>query len=158
LPSAPRPEDFAPGRRFGLVVASSFFSHLPERTFTRWLERLWGCVEPGGALALSTHGRELFPESPRSGEGGLVFVAASESARLDPEEYGTSYVTEAFVREAVRAIGGGEARVAFAPRGLAGHQDLTVVWRGGPEPPRVTRFPWGDVDRFSWEPALELSG
>ena len=37
--------------------------------------------------------------------------------------------------------------------------NLAVVWRGAPSPaPGVTRFPWGDVDRFAWEPAVELAG
>ncbi len=93
LRSAESAADFEPGRAFDLIFVSSLFSHLPEAAFGSWLDRLASLLAPRGVLALSTLD---------AGDGaGHTFHAASESRELEPERYGTAYVTEAFVRRSV---------------------------------------------------------
>jgi len=145
--SSADPERFALDRDFDAILAASFFSHLPERSFERWLRGLCAGVAPGGVLIFSVHGMDLLPDG--GSPSPIVFRPVSETDRLDPAEYGTSYVTAEFVRAAVsRSAGAGDRLLAF-PRGLAGLQDLYVLLR----PPlpesgglRVSRCPLGTCD------------
>jgi len=66
------PEDLALGRTFDVVFALSFFSHVPEATFGRWLRALFAGVSEGGILIFTTHGLASQPnlgnpEIPESG-------------------------------------------------------------------------------------------
>lgn len=152
------PASFSPSRRFDLVLASSFFSHLPESAFPSWLRRLADALTPDGVLMFSTHGLELIGRSSAAGERVFEFIAASESSHLNPEEYGTSYVTAAYVEATVRRELGAEYSLGSWRRGLAGHQDLYLLWKGTGPGPALSRFPWGDVDRFDRGSTIELAG
>ena len=57
LESYPTPELFKSSGSFDLTIALSFFSHLPDESFARWLIELFATVKPGGILAFTTHGR-----------------------------------------------------------------------------------------------------
>ena len=126
LLSSPRPEDFAPAERFDCIVVSSLFTHLPEATFRRWLRRLWELLAPGGVLAFSVHDAGVLPAERRMPDGGMLFEAASENTSLAADDYGSCWVTERFVRDAVREAAG-EASALRLPRALANYQDLYVV-------------------------------
>ncbi|HWZ85738.1 MAG TPA: class I SAM-dependent methyltransferase [Thermoanaerobaculia bacterium] len=128
---------------FDVVLAVSFFSHLPAARFGAWLACLYALVGDGGVLIFSTHGPELLPEGETMPAAGLAFRPESETARLDQNEYGTSWVTADFVR----ATAAGSAGRLFAfPRGLCGHQDLYALAKP-PHPPgadlRLSRDPLG---------------
>jgi hypothetical protein len=58
---------------------------------------------------------------------GILFSPESESQFLDKEEYGTTYVTENFVRELVEKVSGGKAFVHRIKKGICKFQDLYVV-------------------------------
>lgn len=152
------PASFSPSCRFDLVLAASFFSHLPESTFPAWLRRLADALTPEGVLMFSTHGLELLGGSHPAGERGFEFLAASESSHLNPEEYGTCYVDAAYVEATVRRELGAEYSLGSWRRGLAGHQDLYLLWRGNASVPAISRYPWGDVDRFDRGSTIELAG
>lgn len=144
------PESLRLRETFDVVLASSFFSHLPEARFEPWLRRLYGRVAPGGILIFSVHGMQLLPERDSDRVSGIVFRTSSETLRLDREEYGTSYVTAEFVRAAAdRAVDGKSCLLAF-PFGLGAFQDVYVLLRP-PLPPvldlRLALFPWGEPDR-----------
>jgi SAM-dependent methyltransferase len=129
LATTPLPEEFAPGRDFDCILVSSLFTHLPEERFRGWLARLLARVRPGGLLALSVHDAALSPE-----EAGrdFSFRPQSESGSLPGAEYGSTWVSEGYVRGEVRALaGGGELAVHRIPRGLASYQDLYLVTKGG---------------------------
>jgi hypothetical protein len=49
---------------------------------------------------------------------GILFSPQSESQSLDKEEYGTTYVTEKFVRELVEKVSGGKAFVHRIKKGI----------------------------------------
>ena len=90
---------------------------------------------------------------------GILFVPESENAELDTATYGTTFVAQAFVREAIeRACGAGHAWLRI-PRALASHQDLYLV------PARrgdrlaglaIRKGPWGWVDVINFSSAGDL--
>jgi len=135
---------------FDVVLACSFFSHLPAGRFEPWLARLYGLLSPGGMLMFSVHGMHLLPEADSDERAGIVFRAASESRRLDVDEYGTSYVSQAFVAAAANAVAGHCAVLLAFPHGLCGFQDLYVLLRP-PLPSTVDlqlpRFPLGALEK-----------
>jgi SAM-dependent methyltransferase len=161
LVSTTDPERWECPVSFDAILVSSLFTHLPERRFVAWLRRLGELLNPGGLLLFSVHDFALRPGSvPPS---GLVFEARSESGSLDPEEYGSTWVGESFVRAAVAAAIG-PFPVLRIPRGLASFQDLYVVRKEAPASPfaglRVEREADGFLEHCSWDGrrALRLSG
>lgn len=128
--STVRPEDLDLGETFDAILVTSLFTHLPEERFLAWLRVLLGRLEPGGVLAFSTHDPSLLVPCPPMPESGLLFQEISESGSLDTDDYGSTWVTEAFVRGAVarvaQSIGRG-ASVHRLERGLCNYQDLYVA-------------------------------
>ena len=155
--AAEEPQAFEPGRRFPCIVASSFFSHVPPARFEAWLERLLGLVEPGGLLLFSVHGESLAPAGA-SWSDGFVFQPESESRVLDPKEYGTTYVTEKRVGEAVARATSGRGGVDYRRFGFCGHQDLCVASPDGTPRGATVLFPRGDLLDLRKSSRLELSG
>ncbi|HEX3555420.1 MAG TPA: class I SAM-dependent methyltransferase [Thermoanaerobaculia bacterium] len=131
LVSTVRPEDFAGGgQRFDAILVTSLFTHLPEERFVAWLRVLLGLLNPGGLLAFSAHSPEVLPAGREMPAGGFLFVATSESGSLDTSDYGSTWVTEAFVRSALeRALGPGDpgASLHLVERALCNFQDLYLV-------------------------------
>lgn len=151
------PRDLALSGSFDLVLAVSFFSHLPESRFQAWLERLYRLVARGGMLVFSTHGEALKPEDEALSPSGFAFRAQSETARLAGHEYGTSWVTSEFVRRASLEVSGGAGRLAVYPEGLCGYQDLYVLSKPplaeGPDP-LLARHPKGALEFATVEGGL----
>ncbi len=131
---------------FDVVLASSFFSHLPAARFEAWMARLQTIVAPGGVLIFSVHGMKLLPPGEAQPPSGILFRPVSETLRLEGAEYGTSYVTPEFVRGVTERVAGGGARLLGFPFGLCGFQDLYVLCRPpvpvGPDF-RLARVPLG---------------
>lgn len=162
LVSTTDPERWECPLAFDAILVSSLFTHLPERRFVAWLRRLGELVSPGGLLLFSVHDLSLRQES--SPPEGFVFEARSESGSLDPQEYGSTWVGEDFVRAAVREILGA-CPVLRIPRGLASFQDLYVVLKEEASPSpfsglRVEREADGFLEHCSWDGrrSLRLSG
>lgn len=145
LTSVADPEGFESEKQFPLIVASSFFSHVPPAKFQGWLERPIDHLEPQGHLLFSVHGSTLAPAVVDLSEG-ILFLPESESRALSPEEYGTTYVTEDYVREAVRSASGGQAGLTYIPFGFCGQQDLCLVSTvEAADRAEVGLFPRGDL-------------
>ncbi|HET8773744.1 MAG TPA: class I SAM-dependent methyltransferase, partial [Thermoanaerobaculia bacterium] len=153
--SATDPQHFAAPDRYDLIFVASLFTHLPEATFLAWLRRLAELLTPGGLLIFSVHDELLAPEPF---EGGIRFESRSESRVLDVNDYGSTWVTESYVREQVAAIDPGLACIRMR-RALAEWQDVYVVSPSpiaGAEPRRV---PKGFVDRLEATPqGVRLEG
>ena len=133
---------------FDLVLAVSFFSHLPAGRFEAWLARLASLVAPGGLLAFSTHGERVLPAGTHLSATGIAFAPRSETERLPGEEYGTAWVSPGFVARAAAAADPG-ARLFFFPDGLCGAQDLYVLVRPPLPPgpgPLLSRDPLGALE------------
>jgi SAM-dependent methyltransferase len=124
------PEDVSFDQSFDVVFALSFFSHMPESTFSRWLTALFSAVSPGGILVFTTHGlasRVYFGDITIS-DNGFWFRPTSEQADLDPAEYGSSVTTPGYVVGQLARLR--NASLAEFRRGFWWrHQDLYVVSR-----------------------------
>jgi SAM-dependent methyltransferase len=128
--STVRPEDFSASERFDAITVTSLFTHLPDQRFVDWLRVLLGLLRLGGVLLFSAHGPEVLPPGVPMPETGMLFQKQSESTSLDTSDYGSTWVTEDYVRAAVaRAADGAPASVHRLLRGLCNYQDLYVVTR-----------------------------
>lgn len=123
--STTNPQDYHPQMQFDVILASSFFSHVPEKLFASWLEKLYSLLSDKGLLIFSVHDWTLFPGKM---VGEIHFIPQSESQFLDGQEYGTTYVRESFVRKAIGQCG--EVSYQRRTRGLCGHQDIYIVGKG----------------------------
>ena len=128
FPSSAEPEGLVCDESFDCIVASSFFSHLPPATFTLWLKKLMSLLRPGGLLIFSVHGKEV--GAPASSGDGARFQPTSEIGELPGESYGTSWVDEAFVRQAASEAAPGLACLRL-PRALWSFQDVYVLGHKG---------------------------
>jgi SAM-dependent methyltransferase len=126
LVSTTEPDAFACDERFELIFVTSLFTHLPARTFHGWLSRLVRLLAPRGVLAFSVHDASLLVAAREPSAEGIRFEARSESRSLDPRVYGSSWVSEAFVRGAIEACAPGASWMRV-PRALCQVQDLYVV-------------------------------
>ena len=121
------PEDFACGERFDVILVTSLFTHLPEERFVAWLRVLLSRLAPGGMLAFSAHSPEVLPSGVEMPSGGFCFHETSESGSLDKSDYGSTWVTEEFVRSALERAGGAGASLRRLDRGLCNFQDLYLA-------------------------------
>ena len=130
LQSQTDPDTVALPRQYDLISVVSLFSHLPEATFSRWLSKLAHALAPGGMLVLTCHGPELFQRTfGRALQGEFYFDAVSESAVLDHNTYGVTYLRPSYVETCLRELP--EVRLlAHVPSGLNGQQDVFIVGKG----------------------------
>jgi len=142
--STREPEQFPAAGPYDLIFVASLFSHLPASTFTRWLRRLTELLTPGGLLVFSVHDESLAPEKV----DGIAFHSTSESRVLDLEDYGSTFVTEGYVREQVRAIGEDWACIRM-PRAMADWQDVYVISPSALPDAAQRHLPKGFVDNFA---------
>ncbi|MCK9488860.1 MAG: class I SAM-dependent methyltransferase [Xanthomonadales bacterium] len=159
LLSSADPEQFAPAERFDVIWVASLFSHLPGPLFRAWLARLMHLLSPDGVICFSVRDASQLPPGMSLPEGGLLYSGDSENAELDPDIYGTTWASEAYVRQAL--AGQPYARL---PRALANEQDLYIA---AANPARdlsaltaIRRGPWGWLDRrrLDADGGLELEG
>jgi SAM-dependent methyltransferase len=128
--SHPVPEDLHFPDGYDVVFALSFFSHIPDSTFRRWLAALFGAVNPGGILVFTTHGLLSMPlmGNIALNAGGFWFRPSSEQADLDPADYGSTVSSPAYVMNQLAPLEG--AQLAEFRRGYWWtHQDVYVVAR-----------------------------
>lgn len=148
------PQDLVIDERYDLIFVASLFTHLPAATFTPWLRRLAELLTDDGLLIFSVHDETLAPET----FDGIHFVSTSESRVLDLADYGSTWVTEEYVRAQVASIGAEFACVRLH-RALADWQDVYVI---SPAPiPHASprRTPKGFVESFAIMPdALRVGG
>ncbi len=148
------PEEFATPDRYDLIFVASLFTHLPEATFTRWLKRLADLLEPEGLLIFSVHDQSISPIAV----DGLAFQSFSESRVLDVEDYGSTWVSEDYVRRQVATLGAQWACVRL-PRALAEWQDVYVISPAAIENATSRRTPKGFVDKFAvTEEGVRIAG
>ncbi len=132
LKSVSAPEHFSPERKYDVVFALSFFSHMPRATWGPWVRALFNSLETPGYLIFTTHGwitaaqmglKDLSPD-------GFWFAPLTEQEDIDPNEYGCMVVTPEFafteIRRQTRAL-----NIRFIQGAWWGLQDLWVVKRDG---------------------------
>lgn len=127
--SAHNPEDLGvENNSYDAVFALSFFSHMPDRTWGRWLKVLFDKTKPGGYLIFTTHGMATWANigKPAIPESGIWFAPTSEQKDLDVAEYGSTIVTPEYVRRAVSDVLHQDI-LYMSEAEWWGHQDLYVV-------------------------------
>jgi SAM-dependent methyltransferase len=130
--------------RFDMICAASFFSHVPPSRFEGWVARLAEFLGHDGTLVFSTN--PLRTRADVNPVWGVQFEPTSESEVLVGEDYGTTWVSEEYVRAAACAAGFASDRVELLPRGLCGHQDLWVLQSGDKlDLEGFAGYPVGDV-------------
>lgn len=143
LQSSARPEDFEPGERFDLIWVASLFSHLPPGLFQRWLKRLAELLSPDGIMLFTVHDQALLPADMEIPDSGILYIEGSENADLGTDIYGTTFVTEAYVRAAVSDVLGDRHSCMRLPRLINYEQDAYVI--GGSPGRNLAEF--ADVPR-----------
>lgn len=130
VPSTSKPESLRL-QPFDVVFALSFFSHMPDTSFARWLKALYETVLPGGLLIFTTHGYQSLPHlgNPQFNREGFWFKPESEQLDLPRQEYGMMAVTPSYACDRIKELPG-IPRIAVFNEGLWwNHQDLWVVQR-----------------------------
>jgi SAM-dependent methyltransferase len=161
LHSTDDPAAFACPQTFDLIYAVSLFTHLPRPAFLGWLRRLSELLRPTGLLALTVHDFCLLPPGHSRPADGFVFEPMSESSTLAPQSYGSTWVSESFLRGAAAEAAPGLAvrRIAL---GLGGYQDVYLLARRSPAELDALPYdpgPHGFLERAGVERGrLRLSG
>jgi SAM-dependent methyltransferase len=104
--SNPTPEQFNLGRQFDVVFALSFFTHMPDRTYGRWMEALFRHVRPGGYFIFTTAGDKPIALTPNAhiSEEGYGFLPWSEQGDLDAADYGSTLSTPLYVTRRIYGL------------------------------------------------------
>ncbi len=121
------PKDYPNAGKFDCILAASFFSHVPKNTFGEWVEKLYSLLSHQGILIFSVHDITLLPADVAEKSGGFYFVPESENKTLDKQLYGTTYVSEAFVRQVIAEKLGAEVTCYRIEKGLCRHQDIYIA-------------------------------
>lgn len=126
--SAAVPEQMQWSQKHDLVFVLSLFSHLPHSSWSRWLQRIYETLAPGGVLVFTTHGAEAVrKQGVLLNADGYFFAPSSESSAIDGQEYGTAFTSEAYVRACIAEHLSGAKLLKFAPRQFWHHQDAWVL-------------------------------
>jgi hypothetical protein len=130
-----------------VIFAHSFFSHMPETTWARWLKALANALAPRGVLIFTTHGVVL-DEAGIPGLGvnanGFGFIPQSEQDDLDGEEYGGTISHSRWVLPVLASMP--ELRLSKFHEGLWwGTEDAYVCVK---EPERLLFETNSDLSRF----------
>lgn len=156
--SATNPADLTQPEKFDCIFVASLFSHLPEATFVPWLRKLYTMLKPDGMLIFSVHDESLLEPTQPMPDSGHFYRERSEIAELSTRDYGTAFVTEAFVRKAIEQASAGQAAYHRIRR-LMYYQDLYVLVNKDRADFSDLRFeygPGGMVDYCYWNRREEL--
>jgi len=123
--------------RFDVTFALSFFSHLPRRTFGRWLAKLADLTRPGGLMIFTAHGetshRTLLPHVSVDADG-YGFVAETEQQDLPTADYGHAVTYRRFVEAEIGRLNG-VTLADVLPAHWWTHQDAYVLRRAAAAAP-----------------------
>jgi SAM-dependent methyltransferase len=101
---------------YDIVVALSFFSHLPKLNFWPWLVKLSEFVKPGGILIFTTHGeyahRNFMPKV-KVGWDGYGSLRDSEQFDIPLDYYIHAVTYPKFVLNAINRLDGFELIMQF---------------------------------------------
>ncbi len=131
--SATEPRDYHDENRYDCILVCSLFSHLPERTFQLWLERLLSLLTEDGVLIFTVHDEAVGPSTSKTPGPNIQFIPESESRSLDKNVYGTTFVNEEFCQQAIRKAAHGSVHYARLPKALWRFQDIYAVSHGNEE-------------------------
>lgn len=126
--STTAPEDLTTPKTYDLVFALSFFSHMPRKSWTRWMHALLNITVKGGFLLFTTHGLQSMKHfgNPELDSSGFWFDEQSEQTDLSTGDYGQAIALPRFVMQQI--FEHDECELAFFQEAAWwGHQDLYVL-------------------------------
>ena len=139
--SSTRPEAWSPSRKYDVVFALSFFSHIPDATFVAWLARLLDAVKPGGILVFTAQGeislqrmRNRRPDA-QFNDKGFYWTYHSEQSDLDSKDYGSIVVTKDYVDRGLQSLPLAEC-LRFQQAFWSQNEDVYVVRKRTKPPAR----------------------
>lgn len=97
------PDQFDLSETYDFIFVLSFFSHVPDQLFGRWLSRLSCLLRPGGTLLFTTHGEQagrtipILADALQADTGFGYLRDATDQPDLDGEVYGSSIATPNYV-------------------------------------------------------------
>ncbi|MBY0298683.1 MAG: methyltransferase domain-containing protein [Methylobacterium sp.] len=99
------PDKFTAPQTYDVIFVLSLFTHLPRRTWGRWLKVLADCLNPGGLLVFSAHGPHIWRHWNRCplDADGYVFHSGSEQKDLSSSDYGNTLTMPEYVINVIRA-------------------------------------------------------
>lgn len=123
--------EFDPGKleipkKYDVIFVASLFSHLPERTWRPWLKKLYNSLAKNGVLIFSVHGTSCMADPSQMPRSGFYYLNVSESRLNSFEDYGTTYVTSDFVRQATLEETGTQVLFEIS-KGMWTYQDIYIV-------------------------------
>jgi hypothetical protein len=121
------------GRRFDVVWALSFFSHIAEASFSAWIRELLAATIPGWLLMFNTHGEVTAGNMraqnvPIKFEDSFCWQTSSDQGDPLSSHYGTNIVTFDYVYRLIAAMLGARL-VRFHQAYWWEHQDLYILER-----------------------------
>ena len=121
------PEELGIDKQFDVLFTLSFFSHISDGYFFRWLLRLYQMVKPGGHFIFTTHGRvsSNYVLAPNQ----IAFNADSEQKDLEGQFYGTAYTHPSYVMNQVSQLHAHHPMTIrlYKEAHWWGHQDVFVI-------------------------------
>ena len=115
-------------RKYSFILVGSLFSHLPDRLFKSWLQKLYTMLDTDGLLLFTVHDEHLLPDGESMGRDGIRYFDRSESDSLDGSSYGMTYVTKPYVIDAIEGIGATDkVQYRCFRKALYENQDLWLV-------------------------------
>jgi len=138
--SSEMPSDLIINSQYDVVLALSFFSHMPNHTWSDWLSVLLDVVKEGGLMIFTTHG----PSSGIAKVNCLVdkglnfkFYSASEQLDLDTSSYGTSYSHPRHVMSVLSDMKFVHLSEYKMGAWWGGNQDVYVLCKGSNHDPKI---------------------
>jgi SAM-dependent methyltransferase len=132
------PEELHVEQKFDCIFVISLFSHLSRESFARWLQRLCDVLSDTGIIAFSVHDVALLEPMGIESQGDFTYLSTSEETafrsqdeQLRDSHYGSTFVSEKFVREVIVSLDFPSKTYARFPRSLIGKQDLYLLARDG---------------------------
>ncbi|HGH7183323.1 class I SAM-dependent methyltransferase [Bacillus cereus] len=128
--SHPEPEHLKlAASTYDIVFCLSFFSHMPDTTWFRWLQTLYSAVSPGGLFIFTTHGYQSkkYFGFPNLNEQGYWFLSSSEQFDLDVNQYGQMIVSPSYVCSKIKLLPYNPIIKRFTEGFWWEHQDLWVI-------------------------------
>lgn len=115
--------------QYSIVFALSFFSHMPLKTWEKWLQKLYSFVASNGILIFTCHSETSANiNNVKVDSTGFYFKAESEQLDISLAEYGTTYSLPNFVFNCINKLNNVEL-VEFRPAYWWSHQDLYIIKR-----------------------------
>ncbi|SFQ18844.1 class I SAM-dependent methyltransferase [Parafilimonas terrae] len=133
--SSEDPDAFHLTKQFDLIFVGSLFSHLPDETFGRWLQRIYDLLNDDGLLIFTVHDQSL-KENLFLQKQNIVFVPVSEEVNLLSKDgclpgtqYGMTYVSEDYVNAQIQNLKPKPMQYRRFKKGMWELQDLYIISR-----------------------------